>query len=88
MSIVKVCIHPNCFKFVKFFLGVYGIGDIVMKKFCRYGSFDENDCRYGSVREGAMYEQPDDSGGRAWLHVCPLIAIMLIMQIVMPPSRK
>ena len=24
-----------------FFWGVYGIGDIVMKKFCRYGSFDE-----------------------------------------------
>ena len=48
----------------------------------------KNDCRYGSVREGAMYEQPDDSGGRAWLHVCPLIVIILIMQIVMPPLPK
>ena len=40
----------------------------------------KNDCRYGSVREGAMYEQPDDSGGRAWLHVCPLTIVMIIMQ--------
>ena len=59
---------------------VYGIGNIEMKKFCRYGSFDENDCRYGSVREGAMYEQSDDSGGRAWLHVCPFTIALIIMQ--------